>query len=355
MSTARSVSPKIYVPIVVLALAILGAAASAFVVRVDQFAIVIQFGEPVNIITDPGLYFRLPFVQQVQYFDRRIMEWDDTPQVVMTKDKKRIHINTFARWRIADPLLFLQVVRTEELAQLNLDKILGATVRDVISDQALDEVVRDTNRPLTYSEETTDEPAGSEAGTEGGAEAGVPPETRVRLREKKTIEIRPDRGRSNLIHLIFEMSRGELRTKYGIELIDIQIKQLNYTGSTRRQVIKEMISERMVVVEEYESDGKREQETIRGQIDRTLQLLTAEANERRLRLEGQGQAQAIAIKSAAFGRDPELYRFLETLRLYEESFDERTTLVLTSDHPLLTLLKGPPSMALPLFTAPPAN
>ena len=316
MSTFRSVSYKVYVPLVLVALLGLGLSASAFVVRIDQYAIVIQFGEPVRTLQEPGIYFRVPFMQRVEYFDARIMEWDDTPQMVMTNDKKRIHINSFARWRIADPLQFLRAVRNEEGAQLSLDKILGRTVRDVVSAHAIDEVVRNTNRPLTYA-------------------------TEVSEKAKKTMEIPLDSGRSKLVTRIYNDSQAELLETFGILLIDIQIKQLNYTRSARQQVIKEMNSERMVVVESYESDGKREQERIRGEVDERLQQLQAEANQRRLELEGEGQAQAIAIKSAAFQQDPELYQFLETLRIYEESFDERTTLVLSSDNPLLHLLQGP--------------
>lgn len=302
--------------LILVGLIVLALSRSLFVVRVDQYAIVTQFGKPVRTLDQAGLYVRIPFMQNVQYLDKRIMEWDDSPQEMITNDKKRIYINSFARWRIQDPLKYYTVVKTESVAQLNLDKVLGRRVRDVVSAHKLDEVVRDSNRELSYA-------------------------TEVSRKEKKTINIREGSGRSNLVRLVQGKSVQELRDSFGIELIDIQIKQLNYTASARRETINEMISERMVVVQRYEAEGEEESEKIRGRIEETLQQLQAEANQRKLELEGEGLAKAIEHKSAAFGKDPELYQFLETLRLYEESFDANTTLVLSSDSPLLQLLDSP--------------
>lgn len=309
-------------------IAVLVAVKSAYIVRVDQYAIVTQFGKPVRTVEEAGLFFRIPFVQNVSYLDRRVLEWDDSPQEMISLDKKRIFINSFARWRIDDPLKYFTVVKTEDVAQLNLDKILGRSVRDVLSSHVLDEVVRDTNRELTYT-------------------------TMVSFKEKKTIDIPADSGRSNLIESIIGKARDELRDSFGIEIIDLQIKQLNYTESAQRETIKEMVSERMVVVERYEAEGKEESEKIRGQVKEILQNLQADANKARLELEGEGEAQAIAIKSAAFAKSPELYTFLETMRLYEESFDENTTLVLGTDSPILELMRGPDDLMQPLLGSSP--
>lgn len=326
MRAPFAIPRPVIVAILIAGVVALIALRSAFIVRVDQFAIITQFGKPVDTIDQPGLHLRIPFIQDANYLDRRILEWDDSPQEMITNDKKRIYMNTFARWRIIDPLKYFTVVKTEDVAQLNLDKILGRTVRDVVSAHKLDEVVRDSNRDLTYA-------------------------TEVSQKEKKTMEIPEESGRSHLMYRVYEKSRGELAESYGIELIDIQIKDINYTQSAQRETIKEMISEREVVVARFEAEGESESEKIRGEVEETMENLIADANERALELEGEGQAQAIATKSKAFAADPEFYQFLETLRLYEQTFDERTTLVLNTDNPLLSLLRGPGAIALPVLDA----
>lgn len=329
MRAPLAIRRPVIIALIIAGVVVLVGIRSMFVVRVDQYAIVTQFGRPVRTLDQPGLYLRIPFVQDVRYLDRRILEWDDTPQEMITNDKKRIYISSFARWRIADPLKYFTVVKTEDVAQLNLDKILGRTIRDVVSSHKLDELVRDTNRELSYS-------------------------TEVSQKEKKTIDIPPDSGRSNLLQRVFEKSKDELVASYGIELIDIQVKDLNYTAAAQQATINEMISEREVVVARYEAEGEMESEEIRGEIEERIQNLQADANQRSLELEGEGKARAIAIKSAAFAEDPDFYQFVETLRLYEETFDEGTTLVLTTDNPLLTLLRGPAQVTLPLLRPSPS-
>ena len=316
----------VIVALIVTALLILGLVSSAFVVRVDQYALVIQFGKPVRTETEPGLYFRIPGIQSVRYLDRRILEWDDSPQEMITKDKKRIYINSFARWQIEEPKQYYTVVKTEDVAQLNLDKLLGRAVRDEVSRHVLDEVVRDTDRVLTYS-------------------------TEIAEKQEKVFAWREGRGRSALTRRVYEGAVKQLADSFGIQLIDFQIKELNYTESAQRETIKEMISERMVVVERYEAEGKAKREQILGDIEEILQGLQADANQQRFALEGEGQAKAIEIKSLAFGQDPQLYQFLETLQLYERSFDANTTLVLSTDHPMLALLSGPGSLGLPFIAA----
>jgi len=324
MRAPLAVRRTVVVALILLGVLVLLGMRALFVVRVDQYAIITQFGRPVRTITDAGLFLRIPFIQEARYLDRRILEWDDTPQEMITNDKKRIYLSAFARWRIADPLKYFTVVKTEDVAQLNLDKILGRTIRDVVSAHKLDEIVRDTNRELSYA---TDESK----------------------KEKKTIDIAEDSGRSHLIERIYLKSKDELAESFGIELIDIQVKDLNYTTAAQQATINEMISEREVVVARFEAEGEAESEEIRGEIEERLQNLQADANQRSLELEGEGQAKAIEIKSAAFAEDPEFYQFLQTLRLYEQTFDEDTTLVLSTDNPLLTLLRGPAAVALPLL------
>ncbi len=302
--------------LVVLVLAVVVLSRSAFVVRVDQYAIVTEFGKPVRTIASPGLYFLVPFVQQRQYLDKRILEWDDVPQEMVTRDKKRIFTSTFGRWRIKDPLRFFQNVREEAEAHKALDKIVGRSVRDVAGQHILDELVRDTNRPLEYSSD-------------------------VSVKKRKTIELPENSGRENLVHSILAKASGEMDAEFGIELIDVQIKQLNYTELAQREIVNEMIKEREVVIARFEAEGREESERIRGEIKEEIMKLQGDARREALRIEGEGRAKAIAIKSAAYGEAPELFQLMETLRLYEESVNAQTTLVLSTDSPVLQLLRGP--------------
>ncbi len=209
---------------------LIGTTNSLYVVRVDQFAIVLEFGKPVRVVDEPGLYARIPFIQDVQMLDKRIIAWDDQAQEVLTADKKRIYISSFARWRIGDPLMFYTAVRDETVAQMNLDKIIGEDVREVVSKHILDALVRDTNRKLTYTEVNK--------GT-----------------ERTEAETDTKGGRSIIVKAIRERSIQELGDTFGIELIDVNIKQLNYTERAQEATIRQMIHEREKVAARYEAEG----------------------------------------------------------------------------------------------------
>lgn len=292
---------------------------ATLVLRVDRHAIVTEFGKPVRILSEPGLYLITPFVQQVNRLDKRILEWDDEPQEVIMKDKKRLLINTFARWRIGDPLRFYLAVREERAAQLTLDKIVGGAVRDVVSRHTLDEVVRNSTRDLTYVGEDSQK---------------SPTMTRIQKGE----------GRTAIFGEIFTRSADELSETYGIALIDVQIKQLNYTDSAQQATIRNMISEREKVAAMYEAQGGRQVLRIQGETQEQVRELDGEAVKSRLQLYGEGRSEAARIKAAAYGRDPKLFEFLRTLELYEQSVDRGTTLVLSTDAPLFRLLLDEESM-----------
>jgi membrane protease subunit HflC len=288
-------------------------AESALVLRVDQHAIIIQFGRPVRVLSEPGLYFMTPFVQAAHKLDKRTFEWDDEAQEVIMNDKKRLLINSFARWRISDPLKFYLAVRDERQAQLTLDKIVGAAVRDVLSHHSLDEVVRNSSRDLGYVSEDTQKAPGITKIAEG-------------------------EGRQAIFKAIFERSQPELVETYGIDLIDVQLKQLNYTESAQQATIRNMISEREKVAATYEAQGSRQVLRIQGETQEKVRQLAGEAFKARLELEGQARSESTRIKGQAFGRAPELYAWLRTLELYEQTFDADTSLVLSTDTPLLRLL-----------------
>lgn len=307
------------IAVVVGVIAVVLLVQALLVLRIDQHAIVTEFGKPVRILSEPGLYLVTPFVQQVNRLDKRILEWDDEPQEVIMKDKKRLLINTFARWKIGDPLRFYLAVREERAAQLTLDKIVGGAVRDVVSRHTLDEVVRNSPRDLSYVGEETQK---------------SPNMTRIKEGE----------GRTAIFKEIFARSASELSDTYGIDLIDVQIKQLNYTESAQQATIRNMISEREKVAAVYEAQGGRQVLRIQGETQEQVRELEGDAVKARLQLYGEGRSEAARIKAAAYGRDPWLFEFLRTLELYEQSVDRETTLVLAMDAPLFRLLLDEESM-----------
>jgi membrane protease subunit HflC len=292
---------------------LIGAANALYVVRIDQFAIVLEFGKPVRVVDEPGVYVRIPFVQNVQLLDKRIIAWDDQAQEVLTADKKRIYISSFARWRIGDPLKFYTAVRDETVAQMNLDKIIGEDVREVVSKHILDALVRDTDRKLTYTEVNK--------GT-----------------QRTEAETDTKGGRSVIVKAIRERSITELSETFGISLIDVNIKQLNYTERAQEATIRQMISEREKVAARYEAEGQKQAQDIGGRQKEEVLGLQATAIRESLALQGAARAEATEIKAAAFGLDPDFFSFVQTLDLYEKALTQNTELVLNTDMPLLQLL-----------------
>ena len=284
-----------------------------FVVRVDRFAIVTEFGAPKRVLDEPGLYFKIPAIQDAVELDKRIMSWDDQPQEVITLDKKRIYINSFARWKVTDPLKYYTAVREEVVAQMNLDKIIGGNIREIVSGNLLDTLVRDTNRSLTYTTEDSE-------------------------RERATVELKDGRGRSAIVQDVVMLSREELKETFGIELIDVDIKQLNYTKSAQDATIRQMISEREKVAASYEAQGRKEADTIAGETQEQVLALRGSAELDRLRIEGEARAEASAVKAKAFGQDPEFYRFVQSLELYAKAFRKETSIYLTTDSALMDAL-----------------
>ena len=284
-----------------------------FVVPVDRFVIVTEFGAPIRVIEEPGLYFKVPAIQHVVSIDKRIMSWDDQPQEVITRDKKRIYINSFARWRVEDALKYYTAVRDESVAQMNLDKIIGGNIREIVSGNLLDTLVRDTDRVLTYATEDSE-------------------------RERATAELPDGQGRTAIVNAIVSLSKTELKETFGIAIIDVDIKQLNYTKSAQDATIRQMISEREKVAATYEAQGRKEADTIAGETQEQVLGLRGSATRERLRIEGESRAEASATKAVAFGQDPEFFRFIQSLELYQAAFQTNTSLYLSTESPLLELL-----------------
>lgn len=300
---------------IVLVPLILLIGASTFTVDQTQAAVRTQFGQPLGgAITEPGLYFKVPFIQKIHYFDRRIMEWDGNPNQIPTKDKKFIWVDTTARWRINDPLKFLQTVKDETGAHSRLDDVVDAAARDNISKNNLIDVVRDSNRELQFSEKIED--------------LGVQNEEDLK---------KSDVGRSQITGAILETAR-RLTPEYGIELIDVKITRINYVESVQKKVYARMISERNRIAEKYRSEGEGEKARILGQLEKEKKRIYSEAYKRAQEIEGEAEAESTRIYAAALNADPEFYSFLKTLETYDKTISDKTTLILSTNSELLHML-----------------
>ncbi len=288
---------------------------SGYTVREWEQVVITQFGHPVGEpINEAGLHFKMPWIQHVNRFDKRILIWDGKKNEILTDDDKFIAVDTTARWRIVDPLLFLQAVRTETGAQGQLDGVIDSATRDVISAHDLIEVVRLTNRVLSL-------PQDEEA--EGVA-------TKVRLIEIKA-------GRNKLTNLILEKSR-ELAPKYGIELIDVLIKRINYIPKVREAVFKRMMSERQRIAERFRSEGRGRKAEIDGERSRDEKRIASQAYREAQTIIAAADAKAAQIFSDAFNLDPEFYAFWHTLEAYEKIVGNNHTLVISPKSDLYRFL-----------------
>jgi len=291
---------------------------AAYTVEEGTQIILTQFGRPVGEpVREPGLHFKTPFVQDVRVFEKRVLEWDGDPNQIPTRDKKFIEIDTTARWRITDPLRFLQTVHDESRAQARLDDILDAETRDAISSHDLIEAVRSSNRPMAADEE-------AEGGETVARDAIV------------SITV----GRRRLAEGILEKASGEVE-KFGIELVDFRIKQNNYVEEVRRKVYDRMVSERKRIAEHYRSEGLGKKSEIDGQREKELLRIRSEAYRRAEEIRGEAEAEAVRIYAEAYGEDAEFFRFVETLATYEKTLAGETVLVLSTDSPFLQYLRGP--------------
>ena len=304
---------RVFVPVLVLILLVLMVAGGTFY-RVDETeqVIITQFGEPIGqpIIT-PGLRVKLPLVQAVRRFDRRILEWDGSPDQIPTLDKRFILLDTIARWRISDPLLFLQSVGDERSAQSRLDDLIDSAARDVVSGHLLIQAVRNLGRelPLRSSGEGVRGPDAEviEASEKEPAAAGTP----------STKVIQPERrlGRDRLTDLMVKRAQQNVKN-LGIELIDIRIKRINYVREVEQKVFERMISERRRIAARFRSEGDGASAKIRGEKERELDRIQSEAYRLAQEIVGKADAEAAAIYAASYSQDAEFYSFLQTLETY---------------------------------------
>lgn len=298
---------------ILVLLGILVVGGTFFIVNETQQVIITQFGEPKgDAVTTAGLKFKLPFIQKANYFDNRFLEWDGDPNQVPTRDKRFIHVDAYARWRITDPLKYFQRLRTEQGAQSRLDAILDGETRNVIANHDLIEVVRISNREFEVSEVIAGEAA---------------PTSRENI----------EKGRDQLAKEVLEAAQTRT-ADLGIEILDFRFKRLNYVEQVRTEVYARMISERQRIAEQFRSEGGGESARINGEKERELKQITSEAYRLAQEIKGRADAEAADIYAGAYNRDPEFYRFLKTMEIFKETLGEGTVLVLSTESDFLRYL-----------------
>ncbi len=293
--------------------ALLLVGSSVYTVSETEQVIVTQFGKPVSgAITNPGLHAKLPFIQDVHRFDKRWLEFTGDANEIPTKDKKYIWVDTYARWRIADPLEFYKAVRDERGGQSRLDDIVDGATRNSVAKYDLIEIVRSSNRDFQITEEL--------AGI-GSAEAMTKITT----------------GREMIAQEILK-NAATITPQFGVELVDVRFKRLNYVETVQQKVFERMISERKRIAERSRSEGQGKAAEIRGQKERDVLAASSVGYKTAQEIKGDADAKATTIYARAYGRDPNLYEFLKSLETLQSGLDQNTWLILSTDSELLAHL-----------------
>ncbi len=298
---------------------------SAYVVDETEQVVVTQFGRIVGEpVKTPGLKFKLPFIQKANYLPNILLEWDGDPGQIPTKDKTYIWVDTFARWRISDPIVYFQTVKDEFNALKRLDEIIDPAMRNMISSYPLVESVRNTARPM----DTFEAFAGNE-------EQGKEQEDK----NKRMVRYKVNLGREKIARSIEAQAREKL-SEFGIEVVDVKIKRINYVDRVRQSVYDRMVAERNQIAEKFRAEGRGEASNIRGEKERDLQVIKSEAYKTAQSIKGKADAEATRIYAEAYGQDPDFYAFLKTMELYKEVLEKDSTMVLSTNSELMRYLKG---------------
>lgn len=284
-----------------------------FILEEGKQVVVTQFGAPVgDPVIDAGLHFKMPFIQHTEIFEKKIQIWNGQPNQIPTNDKTFVYLDVTARWRITNALKFLQAVKTEVRAQSLLSDIIDGTVRDMVNKNDLIEIIRSSDWSVATMSETTD---------------------------LDTIGGKPKNGRDQISKHILEIA-AKITPQYGIELIDVMFKRVNYIDSVRLKVYDRMISERKRIAAEKRSTGEGQKAEILGTVERKLQEIISTANKEALTIKGRADAEATKIYGEAYSLDPNFYAFQKTLESYREIVGNNTSLVLSSDSDLYQYLKS---------------
>ena len=326
---------RIAAPLIMLVvLVVLIAGGTFYQVDETEQVVVTQFGEPVRgPITTPGLKLKVPFIQTVRRFDKRILEWDGLPGQIPTLDKRFIVLDTTARWRITDPLRFLQSVGDERSAQTRLDDLINSAARDVVSGHLLIQAVRTFTREL--SPEALDEGGPIEepraVSGAGKPDTAVPPTAQDVAPEERL-------GRDKMTELMVKRAQQNL-PNLGIELVDVRIKTINYVREVEQQVYKRMISERQRIAARFRSEGDGSSAKIRGEKERELDRLRSEAYRQAQEIIGKADAEAARIYAESYNQDPEFYAFYQTLEAYKQTLQKNSSLLVTTGSDFYRYLK----------------
>ena len=288
-----------------------------YIVNETQQVIITQFGKPIgNPITAPGIHIKTPFIQKANYFEKRFLEWDGDANQIPTKDKRFIWVDTYARWKIADPLLFFQRVRNERGAKTRLDDILDGETRNVIASHDLVEIIRTTNRVLQFGDI---------------------------FREQKTVN--PSRainfGRDSITQSIIEAASPRLK-ELGIELLDLKFKRINYVKEVQRKIFDRMIAERKRIAERFRSEGRGKAAEILGKKERELRKIRSEAYMVAQKIMGKADAEATNIYARAYNQSKaarDFYQFLKTMEVYKKTLSDKDWLIISTEGDLFKFLR----------------
>lgn len=297
---------------------------SFYLLKEGRQAIVTEFGKPVGEpVTEPGIQFKTPFINDVRFIDKRILNWDGSPNQIPTKDKKYIKVDTTARWMIIDALKFIQTVQNERGAKARLDTILDGHTRDVISGHRLVEAVRDSNDIIKVIEEKKEIIRQRKANGESILEEEIAGEI-----EKISV------GREALSQIIVKKADKELK-ELGIKLIDVQLRRISYEESVERKVYERMISERQRIAQKIRSIGKGEKANIEGRVQKDLKKIQSQAYRKAQEIKGKAQGKAANIYAKSLRLDPNFYDFMKSMEVYKKTLKDKSKFIISSDSKFL--------------------
>ena len=297
----------------------------AYTVDETEQVVVTRFDKVQRTVTDPGLHFKLPVIEKALVFPKNLQEWDGDPGQIPTRDKTFIWVNTFARWKIVDPVAFFKTVGFLSRAQQRLDEIIDPTVRNFITSNRLIEAVRNSNRELDTFEDFGEDV--------------------IRSEDTVTEEDKPARfaqvfvGRDKIDNGILNQAKPKL-AKFGIELVDVKIKRVNYVEEVRKSVYDRMIAERKQIAQKFRSEGKGEAQKILGEKERDLKRIESEAYRTAQEIKGKADAESTRLYAESFGADPEFYSFIKTLEVYGEALTDNSSIILSTDSEIFKYMKG---------------
>lgn len=303
------------ITLIIIAVVAIVAYSSIFILDETQQAIVTQFGRPVGEPrTSPGLNFKVPVLQKVQFFDKRYLEWDGDQNQVPTKDKKFIFVDTYARWEITNPLQFFIRLRDERSAQSRLDDILDGETRNAVASHDLLDLVRSRNRAPEITEDFMEE---------------------IEILEDISV------GRANIEKIVLEKA-NERTSDLGVRILDFRFKRMNYVDEVRDRVYDRMISERNRIADQFRSEGQGEARKIEGDKERDLAQIQSEAFREAEEIKGRADAIATDTYAAAYNKNRqsiEFYKFVRSMESFEKALDENTSLIFSSDSEFFKYLK----------------